>query len=70
MLYLVAIGGQQIWANARTSLLDLAVDLEAAITGGLDLDVALNLRDIGDESAKPDQSAATVTAALGRGHTL
>ena len=27
VLYLVAMGGAQIWANARTSLLDLAVDL-------------------------------------------
>jgi diguanylate cyclase (GGDEF)-like protein len=65
VLYLVAIGGQQIWANARTSLLDLAVDLEAAITGGLD-QTAMNLRGIAGEVAGPDESAATLSAALGR----
>ncbi len=65
VLYLVLIGGQQIWANARTSLLDLAVDLEAAITGGLD-QTALNLRGIGNELAGSNESPAAVTSALGR----
>jgi diguanylate cyclase (GGDEF)-like protein len=65
VLYLVAVGGQQIWANTRTSLLDLAVDLEGAITGGLD-QTALNLRGIGNELGASDQTAATLNSALGR----
>jgi diguanylate cyclase (GGDEF)-like protein len=65
VLYLVAMGGAQIWANARTSLLDLAVDLQAAITGGLD-QTAQNLRRLGDEVGSPGESTADVTAALGR----
>ena len=48
VLYLVAIGGQQIWTNARTSLLDLALDLRSSITGVLDQS-ALNLREISGE---------------------
>ncbi|MGC1457246.1 MAG: EAL domain-containing protein [Steroidobacteraceae bacterium] len=65
VLYLVAIGGVQIWAGARTSLLDLAVDLDAAITGGLD-QTALNLRGLGNELARPNQSPAELDSALGR----
>ena len=65
VLYLVAIGGTQLWAQARTSLLDLAVDLEAAITAGLDQS-ALNLRGIGTELAGAPRSPSAVTAALGR----
>lgn len=65
VLYLVAIGGTQLWATARTSLLDLAVDLEAAITAGLDQS-ALNLRGIGTELAGAPRSPSAVTAALGR----
>ena len=65
VLYLVAVGGAQIWANARTSLLDLAVDLEGAITGGLD-QTAQNLRRLGDALGGPGESAADMTAALGR----
>ncbi|MEJ0007810.1 MAG: EAL domain-containing protein [Steroidobacteraceae bacterium] len=45
VLYLVAIGGQQIWTTARTSLLDLALDLRSSISGVLDQS-ALNLRGI------------------------
>ena len=63
VLYLVAIGGQQIWASARTSLLDLAVDLQAAITGGLD-QTALNLRGIGNELAGSNESAANLDSTL------
>ncbi len=65
VLYLVAVGGAQIWANARTSLFDLAVDLEGAITGGLD-QTAQNLRRLGDALGAPGESRADVTAALGR----
>ncbi len=65
VLYLVAIGGAQIWAGARASLLDLAVDLDAAITGGLD-QTALNLRGVGEEIAGSDQSTANLNSALGR----
>ncbi|HEV2703602.1 MAG TPA: EAL domain-containing protein [Steroidobacteraceae bacterium] len=65
VLYLVAMGGAQLWANARTSLLDLAVDLEAAITGGLD-QTAQNLRGLGNEIGAPGESTADLTSALGR----
>jgi diguanylate cyclase (GGDEF)-like protein len=53
VLYLVAIGGQQIRSTARTSLLDLALDLQSSISRVLDQSV-LNLRgisaEIGDDS--------------------
>lgn len=66
VLYLVAIGGQQIWTTARTSLLDLALDLEGSITGTLE-QTALNLRGIseglGDEAHR---SSANLSAALGQ----
>jgi diguanylate cyclase (GGDEF)-like protein len=64
--YLVANGGQQIWATARTSLLDLALDLQASITGVLDQSV-LNLRGVGAElSEDAHESNADLTALLGR----
>jgi len=66
VLYLAALGGQQIWATARTSLLDLALDLEASITGMLG-QTAVNLRGISDELATgTHESEADLDAVLGR----
>ncbi len=66
VLYLVAIGGQQIWTTARTSLLDLALDLEGSITGILE-QTALNLRGISDGLGdEAHRSSADLSAALGQ----
>jgi diguanylate cyclase (GGDEF)-like protein len=64
VVYLVAVGGQQIWANARTSLLDLAMDLRSSITGVLDQS-ALNLREIsGELSADSHESVTELNSVL------
>jgi diguanylate cyclase (GGDEF)-like protein len=66
VLYLVANGGQQIRATARTSLLDLALDLQSSISGVLDQS-ALNLRGIGAElSDDSHESAAELNLVLRR----
>jgi diguanylate cyclase (GGDEF)-like protein len=58
VLYLVAIGGQQIRATARTSLLDLALDLQSSITGVLEQS-ALNLRGINAELSNDSHESVT-----------
>ncbi len=66
VLYLVAIGGQQIWSTARTSLLDLALDLQSSISGVLDQS-ALNLRGINSElSEDSHESVADLNSVLRR----
>ncbi len=66
VVYLVAIGGQQIRATARTSLLDLALDLQSSITGVLDQS-ALNLRGISAElSDDSPESVAELNYVLRR----
>ncbi len=66
VLYLVAIGGQQIRSTARTNLLDLALDLQSSISRVLDQS-ALNLRGISAElSDDSHESAAELNAVLRR----